>query len=105
MWHYISLELFMKKGFDSYIVKGMMDAATCDVCMHIDGTRLPTAEVLAIERELIEKFGKIPPLKKFPSSLSIEDLSAEQRAGALIENGWHLPPFCENCRCQIFPCL
>lgn len=102
MWHYISILLFARKGIRHFVIKGMMDAATCDVCMHLDGTRVTTHRVLALAGEP-KKRGSVLPDKSFPSLISVEDLSMDEKEDALIRNGWFLPPFCEHCRCQVFP--
>lgn len=102
LWHYISLKLFAQEKIKHFVIRGMMDADTRDVCMYLDGTRLSVNTVLlkAIEQNVS---GDVLRLNHFPSLMEVEDLSPEQRAGFLLENGWYLPPFCENCRCQIFP--
>jgi hypothetical protein len=85
------------------MIRGMMDADTRDVCMHLDGTRLSVIKALLKADEQV-KVGKILPVNCFPALMDVEDLSMEHKANVLMENGWYLPPFCENCRCQIFPC-
>ena len=104
MWHYLAVELYFKNKVESFMIKGMMDAATCDVCMHLDGTVMPVAEVYEASRARTEP-GEVFHGKRYPAVVNVEDLPRDQRPGALIQNGWYLPPFCENCRCQIFPCL
>ncbi len=102
MWHYISVVLFARHGVENFVVKGRMDAATCDVCMHLDGTRMSVAKVRAAAGEP-EKRGLVLPVKPFPVPIDVEGLSKDEKEGVLIQNGWFLPPFCEKCRCQIFP--
>jgi uncharacterized protein (DUF433 family) len=101
-WHYISLRLFHQQKICHFMIRGMMDAETRDVCMHLDGTRLSVNEVLlkAIEQNMSEK---VLPVNYFPALMDVEDLSPERKARVLMKNGWYLPPFCESCRCQIFP--
>jgi hypothetical protein len=102
-WHYISLQLFYQENIKHFIIRSIMDADTRDVCMHLDGTRLSVIKVLFKMSELT-KTGKILPVNYFPAPMDVENLSIEQKAKVLMENGWYLPPFCKNCRCQIFPC-
>lgn len=103
LWHQISLYLFHQKSIKYFKIKSMMDVTTRDVCMHLDGVRLPVKQVLlkVIERN---KIGRILPLINFPPLVDVENIPAEQKIEILMENEWYLPPFCENCRCQIFPC-
>ncbi len=103
LWHYLSLKLFYRENISWFVIRGMMDADTRDVCMHLDGTCLPVAEVISKANEDHE-VGKVLSENSFPSLMSVEDLSANQKPKILMENGWYLPPFCENCRCQILPC-
>jgi len=103
VWHYISLKLFHQENIKHFMIRGMMDVDTRDVCMHLDGTRLPVIEVLLKAAEQ-NKAGKVLSLNCLPVLMNIEDLSMEQTARVLMENDWYLPPFCENCRCQIVPC-
>ncbi len=103
MWHYFSLKLFYQENIRYFMIRGMMDADTRDVCMHLDGTRLSVIDVL-LKAAKQHKTGKVLPVNYFPVLMDVEDLSGEQKADLLMENGWYLPPFCENCRCQIFPC-
>lgn len=102
-WHYISLRLFSQEKIRYFLIRGMMDPDTRDVCMHLDGTRLSVDEALlkAVEQNIS---GELLSMNFFPSLMDVEDLSMEQKGKVLMENGWYLPPFCENCRCQIFPC-
>jgi hypothetical protein len=102
-WHYISLKLFYQENIRHFMIRGMMDADTRDICMHLDGTRFSVSDVF-LEADGQNEAGKSLPVKCFPSLMDIEDLSPEQKSKVLMENGWYLPPFCENCRCQIFPC-
>lgn len=102
-WHYISLKLFYQENIRYFMIRGMMDAATRDICMHLDGTRFSVIEVF-LKADEKNKAGKSSPVNCFPALMDIEDLSPEQKSKVLMENGWYLPPFCENCRCQIFPC-
>jgi hypothetical protein len=102
MWHYFSLKLFYQENIRYFMIRGMMDADTRDVCMHLDGTRLSVIDVL-LKAAKQHKTGKVLPVNYFPVLMDVEDLSREQKADLLMENGWYLPPFCENCRCQIFP--
>jgi hypothetical protein len=104
MWHFIAVELFSRRKIASFMIKGMMDAATCDVCMHLDGTVMPTAQVYEAAKARTEP-GGVFHSKRFPALVNVEDLSERKRPITLIQSGWHLPPFCENCRCQVFPCL
>ncbi len=104
MWHFLAVKLFFKNKVESFMIKGMMDSATCDVCMHLDGTVMPVAEVYEAARARTVP-GEIFYGKRYPALVNVEDLPRDQRPGALIQNGWYLPPFCEHCRCQIFPCL
>jgi hypothetical protein len=103
VWHYISLKLFYQEKIRYFMIRGMMDGDTCDVCMHLDGTRFPVNKVISKEAEQ-NMTGKILPPIYFPALVNVEDLSMEQKAKVLLENGFYLPPFCENCRCQIIPC-
>jgi hypothetical protein len=103
MWHYFSLKLFYQENIRYFMIRGMMDADTRDVCMHLDGTRLSVIDVL-LKAAKQHKTGKVLSVNYFPVLMDVEDLSREQKADLLMENGWYLPPFCENCRCQIFPC-
>jgi hypothetical protein len=103
VWHYISLKLFHKENIKHFMIRGMMDVDTRDVCMHLDGTRLSVIEVLLKAAEQ-NKAGKVLSLNCLPVLMNIEDLSMEQKDKVLMENDWYLPPFCENCRCQIVPC-
>ena len=102
-WHYISLKLFAQEKISHFLIRGAMDPDTRDVCMHLDGTRLSVNEVMlkAVEENMS---GKLLTVTYFPVLMDVEDFSIEQKANLLIKNGWYLPPFCENCRCQIFPC-
>jgi hypothetical protein len=102
-WHYISLKLFAQEKISHFLIRGAMDPDTRDVCMHLDGTRLSVIKALLKADEQV-KVGKILPVNYFPALMGVEDLSVEHKANVLMENGWYLPPFCENCRCQIFPC-
>jgi hypothetical protein len=103
MWHYITLKLFYQENIRFFMIRGMMDVDTCDVCMHLDGTCLPVIEAILKENEQ-NMIGKILSVNYFPAVMDVEDLSTDQKAKVLPENGWYLPPFCENCRCQIVPC-
>jgi hypothetical protein len=103
VWHYISLKLFHQENIKHFMIRGLMDVDTRDVCMHLDGTRLSVIKVLQKADEQ-NKAGKVLSLDCLPVLMDVEDLSMEQKAKVLMENGWYLPPFCENCRCQIVPC-
>jgi hypothetical protein len=103
VWHYISLKLFHQENIKHFMIRGLMDVDTRDVCMHLDGTRLSVIKVLQKADEQ-NKAGKVLSLDCLPVLMNIEDLSMEQKAKVLMENDWYLPPFCENCRCQIVPC-
>jgi hypothetical protein len=102
IWHQISLHLFYQRNVKYFTIRAVMDAATRDVCMHLDGTRLPVKPVLL---KIFEKnrLAKVPKLIHFPMLIDVENLPTEQKIEVLMNNEWYLPPFCENCRCQIFP--
>jgi hypothetical protein len=102
-WHYISLKFFYQEKIRHFMIRGMMDVDTRDICMHLHGTRLPVMEVILKEAEQ-NKSEKVLSVNYFPALMDIEDLSMEQKVKVLLKNGWHLPPFCENCRCQVMPC-
>jgi hypothetical protein len=102
-WHYISLKLFHQENIRYFTIRSIMDADTRDVCMHLDGTRLSVIKVLFKLGEHT-KAGKVLPVNYFPAPMDVENLYMDQKVEVLMENGWYLPPFCKNCRCQIFPC-
>ncbi len=103
LWHQICLKLFYQKNIEYFIIKSVLDPFTRDVCMHLDSTRLPVKPVLL---KIIEqnREGKLFFPVPFPSLPEIENLARDKKVEILIKNGWSLPPFCEKCRCQIFPC-
>jgi hypothetical protein len=102
-WHFISLKLFSQEKISHFFIRSIMDPDTRDVCMHLDGTCLSVNEVLieAVEQNMS---GKLLHIEYFPALMDVEELHTEQKTKVLMENGWYLPPFCENCRCQILPC-
>ncbi len=104
MWHFMSVLLFARHGVEHFVVKGMMDATTCDVCMHLDGTRMSVEKVLAASGKP-KKPGLVLPDKPFPSLISVEGLLKDEKESALIRNNWIFPPFCDKCRCQVFPVI
>lgn len=102
MWHYIMLVTLAKNGIETFFIVDVMDPMTCDVCGHIGFTHLPVKKVRdsIIKRVSSNNF---LPKKLFPSVEDIDNMPPNEKVRVLMENGWYLPPFCDNCRCQIAP--
>ena len=102
MWHYIMLVALAENGIETFFIVDVMDPMTCPVCGHIGFTHLPVKKVRdsIIKRVSSNSF---LPKKLFPSVEDIDNMPPNEKVRVLMENDWYLPPFCDNCRCQIAP--
>ncbi|MBN2286917.1 MAG: hypothetical protein JXI43_10750 [Tissierellales bacterium] len=102
MWHYIMLVTLAENGIETFFILDVMDSMTCSACERIGFTHFPVKKV----RESIIKrlnSNSFLPKKLFPSVEDIDNMPPNEKVRVLMENGWYLPPFCDNCRCQIIP--
>ena len=102
MWHYIMLVTLAENGIETFFIVDVMDPMSCDVCGHIGFTHLPVKKVRDRTNKSVSS-GNFLPKKLFPSVKDIDNMPPNEKVRVLIENGWYLPPFCDNCRCQIAP--
>ena len=102
MWHYLMLVNLAESGIKYYFVKSVSDPMTCWICKHIDYASFPVQKV---RDDIIERVNsnRFMPEKSFPFVEEIDNISPEEKMRVLTDNGWYLPPFCRDCRCQIIP--
>ena len=102
MWHYTMLVILAENGVEAFVIKAWRDLMACHVCALIGFTHFPVNKV----RDSINKSvssGNFLPKKLFPSVEDIDNMPPNEKLQVLMENDWYLPPFCDNCRCQIAP--
>lgn len=102
MWHYIGLKIMKASNVEFFTIQSVMDHMTCDTCMHITHVQFPVINVLEEMTHRMKKKDILPPVL-YPTPAEIETGTAEEKSRIMRENGWMLPPFCEECRCQIVP--
>lgn len=103
MWHVLALRLFADRGIKSYVVNCQMSPLSCPVCVYIASQDFSIQPVMnRVEKDIAE--GALIP-KRLPSFPKIHMMDSEKLKRYLMKGGWYLPPFCDDCRCQIFPFL
>lgn len=104
MWHYLMLVAFAENGIKTYFICNMMDGITCDVCLHIASMHLPVKKVRERITNLMGSENFLPK-KLFPPWEDLDSIPPDEKVRVCMENDWYLPPYCDNCRCQILPSL
>ena len=102
MWHYTMLVILAENGVETFIIKAWRDLMACHVCGLIGFTHFPVKKARGSINKSVSS-GNLLPKKLFPSVEDIDNMPPNEKVRVLMENGWYLPPFCDNCRCQIAP--
>lgn len=104
MGHYLMLLALAENGIETFFIVDVMDPITCDVCIRVGFTHLAVKKVRDNIIECVAS-GDLLPKKLFPSVEDVDNMSPDEKVRVLMDKGWYLPPFCDNCRCQIAPTI
>lgn len=104
MGHNLMLLALAENGIETFFIVDVMDSITCNVCIRMGFTHLAVKKV---RDNIIERVasGDLLPKKLFPSVEDVDNTPSNEKVRVLMDNGWYLPPFCDNCRCQIAPTI
>jgi hypothetical protein len=105
MWHFLALKMFAENGVVSFDCFSPSDMPECDVCTRIDCHNFNVNTVIQKMNRALAK-GNIVPTRPFPSLIrDLDNIPPDEIEKRLLKGGWYLPPFCNECRCQILPSI
>jgi len=104
MWHYLALKMFAQNGVEQFLIFNPMDMLCCGTCVTVAHFNLGVKEVLTRVNKDIS-CGRLVTKRPFPTHPAIDNMPIEEKKRILLKKGWYLPPFCNDCRCQVFPFL
>ncbi|MGO9121229.1 MAG: hypothetical protein ACLQPD_26915 [Desulfomonilaceae bacterium] len=104
MWHLLALKMFADNGVGTFILFRPKYAFSCGVCTCVAFQDFSVKDVLTRMNRAMAK-GNLVPNRPFPFFNEIQLMPPEEIKSFILRRGWCLPPFCNECRCQILPSL
>ena len=103
MWHFTVLQMAIEEGVRKYRVVSQCDKKTCDVCFQLHARSFSVSSTykkvkrhLEAGRSSEEIANKLAAAFPFPRVQDVDNKTIDEIQAMAL-----LPPFCDECRCQV----